>query len=329
MDKKIIPYFQHPTTVCFIDDERAFLDLLKKCISDKNRINKFYQDPIEVLNSSLVKKSKISKVDDFKHQISLQEEDVDEDTVYTVDYKSIYNQIYNKDRFQEVSVFVVDYAMPKLDGINFFKKIKELPAKKILLTSKASPRKGIDVLNTGLVHYFFEKDINTGQSKLNNKVDKMCDNYFVELSQKIFPLSPIHQSSVYITLFEKWQEENKIIEYYQCDELGSYLGISSDGHISFLALTTDKEIETQINMAFNAGIEDAMTKKLSKREQLIFLFSDIEKDFDIPVWKKLAYPIFGHFNVNKEKYYYSIIKNNAFSLKTKEIVPFSRFKGMN
>ena len=67
----------------------------------------------------------------------------DENPLKKIDYSKLSNFIYQKDRFNDISIAIVDYSMPKMNGVEFCKKISNSRVKKIMLTGNAGYEIGI------------------------------------------------------------------------------------------------------------------------------------------------------------------------------------------
>ena len=129
----IIPYFKFPVQVVFLDDDELFFDGIKKYIKSDSKSNVMSTNVVEIMEKNVAAHPICSMPTNFLDDINLNE--VDDDKHYSVsaiNYEHIVNIIYKKERVKEPAVFVVDYAMPAMSGVDFFKKIKESRAKKIL-----------------------------------------------------------------------------------------------------------------------------------------------------------------------------------------------------
>jgi len=116
-----IPTCYHPTTVLFVDDNKDFL-LNFSLHFDDDLPYKIFVSPKEALN--------FANQQPLKHP--LHERCFSEypdaiggspNTSYTMhlDIASIHKEIYNPNRFKHITVCVVDYAMPEMNGIEFCK----------------------------------------------------------------------------------------------------------------------------------------------------------------------------------------------------------------
>ncbi|MFT3741115.1 MAG: response regulator [Gammaproteobacteria bacterium] len=61
------------------------------------------------------------------------------------------------DRFAQPSVVVIDYDMPKINGIDVCRMLPDISVKKIMLTGKAGNKTGVGAFNEGLIDQFIVK----------------------------------------------------------------------------------------------------------------------------------------------------------------------------
>ena len=66
-----------------------------------------------------------------------------------------HQQIYNSERFAQISVVITDYAMPEMDGVDFLRQIKHSEIKRILLTGVADEKIAVKAFNWGTYRPFF------------------------------------------------------------------------------------------------------------------------------------------------------------------------------
>lgn len=319
----IIPYFKFPTRVVFLDDDELFLESLKKYITHDDKLITMLTDPTDAYKKYFANNYSCFNSSDFLSSVTLEEADDDEHTkADVINYHSIINLMFNKKRFLENSVFVVDYSMPIINGMEFFEKIKDSFAKKIMLTGYDDYKLAVKALNNKLIDKYIIKEIDEIKKGLNQLIDGMIWEYFCDFSKKIQPLSNIHTNINFGKIFTYWLRKNNIIEFYQCDDIGSYIGLNAEGDIFWFLLTNEKQLHLFQNIALNAGANTKIIDSLKSKNNLLFLFSEDEKKQPISSWNKYIFPIHGNFNTNNEIYFYSFLEKESFSINKNKIVPF-------
>jgi CheY-like chemotaxis protein len=180
---------------------------------------------------------------------------------------SIQSLVYNPHRFSEVSVVVVDYAMPGMDGLEFCRRIENPYIKKILLTGQADEKLAIKAFNEGLIHRYVKKsDIHAAQLITKN-IHELQFDYFQSLSDSIARekriLEPAcFQDKAFEELFHDICHENKIIEYYLVDSSGSFLMLDDDANISMLIVKQKEDIDVHVEWAKERGEQKTLIDSL-------------------------------------------------------------------
>jgi len=88
-------------------------------------------------------------------------------------------------RAGEVSVLIVDYSMPSMNGIQFCEKIKNSAIKKILLTGYATSTDAVNAFNNNTIHYYLKKNDEHMLQQLEATIHQLQHAYFNELSSSI------------------------------------------------------------------------------------------------------------------------------------------------
>jgi CheY-like chemotaxis protein len=121
-----------PTTVIMVDDKVEFLNSLQLKIA-KSLPSKTFKDSTEALtflqsiqkNTTFIDRCIVRPADD-----EINHRNID------VNISEIHKEIYNPNRFGEVSVLLVDYAMPGLNGAELCQQLKGHRYKIVLLTGE-------------------------------------------------------------------------------------------------------------------------------------------------------------------------------------------------
>ena len=107
MSKFILTPFYHPTTVCFVDDNESFLNSLDLELPDNWAYESFIDpaDAIAYLNRPPQEPTLIERC-------FTKEQHNADSAVLHLNLGVIEEEITHVDRFERVSVAVIDYAMP-------------------------------------------------------------------------------------------------------------------------------------------------------------------------------------------------------------------------
>lgn len=158
---------------------------------------------------------------------------------------AIQNEIYNRDRFSEISIILVDYAIPHPVGLNLCEEMRDQPFKKILFLAvpEIFENKMLSVMK--IVDDVIGKGIWNFDEIFKKKNFKYQMQYFQEIADKVLYnnenvskqlINSALFNSEFIKFFDKVCRDNDIVEYYLFDKQGSYTLIDYRGNISLLVV---------------------------------------------------------------------------------------------
>jgi CheY-like chemotaxis protein len=291
---KKIPCVYYPTTVNFVDDDKGYLSNIILGL-DPKIITKRYSDPILAMNNVLVSKepsNALKNISRILDHLSAYEDSEYEDAIQVVKLAKIKEEVHNQNRFSSISVLVVDYDMPEINGIEFCKKLENTQIKKIMLTGAVDYRQAVSVLNEKLIDKFVVKSTDTMNDELKNAIYDLQANYFYEqtlIMRKSLEKTCI-ESEKYKSIFNSLIQKYDISEFYLIDSLGSFLLIGYTGKPIWFIVRSEQEINNYKNIAIDHDASTEITEKLSRKEVIPFFLT--EKDIEIPVteWLDFLHP---------------------------------------
>ena len=174
-------------------------------------------------------------------------------------------------RFASVSVAVVDYAMPQMNGLDFCRALKRSPLKKILLTGKATIDLALDAFNDGLIDQFLRKDDPHLDFHIHNAVMALQQRYFSEITSvtaTTLPLDTQHllQDKAFTKYLGKVRHELNIVEYYWT--CGGFLLLSRQGKLWMLRIIDPDELSAHYDFAISEQAPQALLDLLLTKEQI-------------------------------------------------------------
>lgn len=312
-----LPLYFHPTEVILVDDDVNYSKNLETIMLGKEVPIRIFNDPKKAL-SFLKKRPPIKFLD---KSVNIENEYV-EKTTFNIGFNTLHHEIYNKNRFHEISVLIVDYAMPGLSGKELFEQIKYISAKKILLTGEEGYETAVKMFNAKLIDRFFRKnDDNLFQELLKEIADLKID-FFQKISHSALLTLKKKSSTLpfndpaFIKFFLETTQQNNAIEYYALDESGSYLFIDKEGLPSFLIVKSKEEMEFLYEIAKGEkNVSKDILEGLKKKKKLAYF--PTEKDSVAPVNTWSLHDA-QYLQSDTQSYYYALIKNTqAFKLKSK------------
>lgn len=332
MEENNISCFYYPTTVVVVDDNKSFLEKFQYSIG-KDILCKTYSDPEEALAyiQNTVKKDAI-----LKHIIAVDESSehyshASGQLPLQYDVSKIYEHVYNKDRFSEVSLIIVDYAMPSMNGEELCRRLKQIDgnsAKIIMLTGEADDPKAITLFNKGIIDKFLRKGQPNLEVDLKNSIIEMQKRYFLDLTYPIMQgLSSDKDSSlgdpIFRDLFNKIYLDIAASSYYLIELSGSFLFMDNAGVPTFLIIKTLDELEEIAEQIDKNKLPRKLIESV-KNGELIPYFSHSSDDFDAEasVFEKHLYK--AKKLKGKKDYVYALVNDlEGFSLKRDKILSFN------
>jgi len=150
--KSILPYY-HPSTVVFVDDNQRFLSSFTLLLSEQLAFRCFSStsvalDFVNHHGSMVPLDQRCFSFLGQQHRAG---------AALRLDLALIEQEISNSDRFRDISVVVVDYDMPEMNGLSFCEQIQNRRIKKVLLTGVGDEKIAVRAFNDGLIDRFLTK----------------------------------------------------------------------------------------------------------------------------------------------------------------------------
>lgn len=234
-----IPTCYFPSTALFIDDNRDFL-LNFVLQLDEGLAYRVFDSPFDALECIQKKHDSLDLLGQrcLKKLSEIEETSLKDNKIPT-NLASIHNEIYNLRRFDDISVVVVDYAMPGMNGLDFCRRINNTAIKIILLTGKADEKLAIDAFNEGLIHRYILKSDPDVADMITRSIYELQWQFFQDVSDSMVRLlslesPPCMHDREFADFFREFCLENRIVEFYLADNHGSFLLLDDDANVSFL-----------------------------------------------------------------------------------------------
>ncbi len=286
----------YPTTTILIDDNKDFLSYVKYGLpyrplrhafsNPKDAIKFIHQQP----NENFITRC-VNPVDN---------KDIDHLTI-DFDLRRIHHQVLNIKRFSEISVVIVDYSMPGLDGYETCEQLKDRKIKKIMLTGEADHHTAVELFNNELIDKFILKtgaEINLKEQILE-AVQALHEKYFASLTQDILnnvsnkdlqSLACLNDKG-FDAYFNTIRQSNNAVEYYLMDSHGTFMFVNDTGQLSWLVIFNQHTIEEYYDIAFSAleGSSNVLDKLKNKTHVPLFI---TDKDYETPphLWEQFLHP---------------------------------------
>jgi len=272
------PYF-HPTTVCLVDDNESFLRSLSLEIPEKLAFRGFTdpQEALDLVNRKLSLPPLVDRCFSMEHRS-------DQDPVIHLDLSIIEQEINHRERFERISVVLVDYAMPSVDGLQFCAGVRDPYIRKAMLTGVADEKLAVEAFNAGLIHRFIPKHTATAIDKLLSFIEELQQMYFGQYTARLqnalaidppgFLVDPAIASRVKQVI-----AEHQLVEYYLVNDPPGFLMLRADGTVVRLVLLDDRERQQQLDLARRHHAPESIVAGLASGTLLALLSGDSPADY--------------------------------------------------
>lgn len=321
---KVYPYY-YPTTSIFVDDDRDFL--LNFSLQLDDRLSYYLYDSPQKAQNYIYKQGVFQEKRGF---FNIQElgNILVKNPIVTLSVTDIYKEVYNKQRFSEISVVVVDFSMPGMDGIEFCRRLENTAIKKILLTGRADENTAISAFNEGIIDRFVRKNDAQVVDTINRNIMELQHLYFKEnaeliqraLSENVFKYLNDPDFSAY---FHKICKIYNIIEYYLLGNPKGFLLLNPTAEPFLLLTLTSEAMKIHYEIALDEKAPPALLE-IFKEGQKVPYFWQTDGYFQksLERWEQSLYP--AEMIEGKEKYYCALLENPPFKLQTDKIYSYKK-----
>lgn len=309
-DLSVFPYY-YPTTVALIDDNPAFLQSLSLQLHE-DLAYLLYTRPQEAL-------ARINRprTEDplYRRVFRGEEQHRSTDRVIHLDLALIEREISNPARFEDISVVVVDYDMPAMNGLEFCHAVQDSRIKKVLFTGVADEKVAVRAFNEGAIDRFILKNQSDAVSIVNQTIAELQRAYFREISSTLtstLMLDPpgFLTDPVFLRMFHELMRESRIIEYYLVSDPLGFLMLSDQGEICRLVIMDAQELEKQARWAREQGAPEAIVAAVERGDAVTWFYETIDSYFDEGAqydWSEYVLP--ARILEGGRRWYYAVLGN--------------------
>ncbi|WNV04497.1 response regulator [Candidatus Methylospira mobilis] len=325
-DYQILPFY-FPTTVIFVDDSTDFLVNLSLQLSPELAFQ-LYDSSESALLALRGANNMTTPLERFFSCFHAGEDIPLSHHVIEINLDKIHREVYNEFRFEQVSVVVVDYDMPNINGIDFCRSIPDTAIKKVLLTGKADEKIAVMAFNEGIIDRFILKQDKAVINVLNKTIRELQRDYFNGIERMLADALAVGshsflQDALFAAEFQKICSELRIVEFYLSSNPDGILMLNSAGVESLLLVIDDSTLISHYEIAYDQGAPDELLTAL-KSNQLVPYFWKTQGNYTPSChnWRDFLYPA-TEFK-GKQWYYYSIVKNPP-GYKTDTVLSYNEF----
>ena len=292
-DVPVFTYY-HPTTIVFIDDNELFLRGLDVELSDDHpfQLHHTPEGALEAVNVELETRPLADRC--FSPPQGSPEELAA--TVH-IDLSLIEQEIKLLDRFRRISVAVIDYSMPTIDGLEFCAAVSNPTVKKVLLTGVADEKQAVAAFNAGLIDSFVMKQDATAIDTVMEYVRAQENRYFSDLQHRlrstlVGTLPRFIDEPAFVRYFHDLLRSGSFIEYYLVNAPLGFILLDEPGSVSRLLVADAKTLERQADYAASHHAPGEVVNKLASGAVIGFFYEPVETFFDTDgfPWNDYLYP---------------------------------------
>ncbi len=248
MSRTLLPPYYHPTTVCFVDDNYSFLHSIGIDLPDDWSFISFLtpEEALEFVNQP-------ATLPPLADRCFSMDNSNPEAPLIHMDLQALEQEIKLIDRFKRVSVLLVDYAMPTMNGLEFCEQVANPDIKKALLTGVADEKTAVDAFNRGIIDRYIPKASLASVNNVIPHVEALKQAYFAQYSSRLcsnIALNPpgfLNEPHIQ-DLFNHLIAEHHIVEYYLVTDPYGYLLLRVDGSMLRMVVAQESELAAQAQM---------------------------------------------------------------------------------
>lgn len=287
MEEQKIACLYYPTTVIAVDDNLSILQSIKLKIGKKAPCKTFLipEEALAYLEKNIAHNKALNGIVSIDTESASYTHD-SKQLPLRYDVSTMYENVYNKDSFSEITVIIVDYAMPGMNGEEFCKMVRKImgkPIKIIMLTGEADDPKAVKLFNAGIIDRFVRKGQPDTDENLKNCIIEMQNNYFKDMTYPVVKgLSSEEDSSLgdpaFIDCFNKICHNISAVSYYLIELSGSFIFFNSFGKPTWLIIKTLDELKEIADQLEADEISEELIDSLRKGD-VVYYFSDSDFEY--------------------------------------------------
>jgi CheY-like chemotaxis protein len=237
-------------------------------------------------------------------------------TQFNIDTNNIKEVSRNPLSTQDISVFVVDYNMPSLNGLELLTKLSDKPFKTILLVDNNSADLALaqDVMNKKLINGFLNKNEENVSRKLNSLIQQLQKVYFKDLSKETSEIltldNPFFSDKEMIDYFYDVLTQNQSQEFYLINLQGNFLFINQDNQKKYFCAYTGDQLSLFADYV-NADGKSSETSLMLKQGKQVPFFGEGKSTQDLLAseWQQCLYSTQAEVQTSRHKFYTAIVES--------------------
>jgi CheY-like chemotaxis protein len=167
----------HKSSVLVLDDDPLFLESFDFQFGSELNCRTFTHPDAAIEHLALTPNWRATLEQCIAGQ-SAETDPADPTRKFTVSISPLRTTFDNDLRFDCVSVAIVDYDMPRMNGVQFCRNIRHTGVKTLLLTGKAGLETAVNAFNEGMIDCFLQKQDPQISNTMRTEIARLQQLYF-------------------------------------------------------------------------------------------------------------------------------------------------------
>lgn len=271
MTIEVPPYF-HPTQVVLIDDDIDFLGNLSLQL-DADLAYLLFDSTRKALDYLDQRQSAGVERNRFFWEPAGTTGEEGGDSL-KISQDALYREIHSSDRFAQISVALVDYAMPQMNGLDFCKNITDPHIKKVLFTGVATEAVAVEAFNEGIIDQYIRKHEHAVYDRLNKTIRQFQRDYIRNLfvtANDVLPLDvpEILSDPAVAELIDSLGKSHGLTEYYYAERPNGFFFVNASGEMKRLVIETPGEARQIADTCRALGMPSAACERVARCEMMV------------------------------------------------------------
>lgn len=244
---RILPYY-YPTTTVLVDDSQRFLQSFTLYLSEDTAYRCFTSASDALAHINLQARKPHLEQRCFSWFRAGESSHGD---TFSLDLSLIEQEINDAMRFSTVSVLVVDYDMPEMNGLEMCGKLDDPHIRKILLTGVADERVAVQAFNDGLIDRFLMKNDPDIATKIRQAIEDSQRQYFQRVSAMLQNTLALKSpeflyNPVFADYFFALQAQRGFVEYYYVESPSGFVLLDERGVLARLLVFSEADLQRSL-----------------------------------------------------------------------------------
>lgn len=260
---EMLPYF-HPTQIVLVDNDIDFLGNLSLQLEADLAYLLFdsTDKALDYINDRDMHSAPRQRFFNVIDYVDALDRASDKPARVGLNTEALVNEMYFTNRFSQISVAMVDYAMPRMDGLEFCRRIRNPDIKKILFTGVATEADAVDAFNDGLIDRFIRKSEHQVYDHLNRTIRELQEDHIRDMfaaASEVFDVDKpgLLSDPAVRELMDRLKMRFQYVEYYLASNPWGFMLVDADGGVFRLALFDEEDRRLQLEAARTAAAPGA------------------------------------------------------------------------